>query len=131
MNVAVLGKGLSLNNYVELPDVDHYIIVNNFDQEILQNEKLKHDLSIKPITHVANRNKLSMDGMISNDIYGLLNIVQHVQPYVDEMKCTHGGCYCNCLVDGHFYVNDDFDIKYMIKNLKNKFKIKINKNKLH
>ena len=50
MNVAVLGKGLSLNNYVELPDVDHYIIVNNFDWEILQNEKLKHDLFIKSTT---------------------------------------------------------------------------------
>ena len=110
MNVAVLGKGPSLNNYMELSEVDHYVIVNNFDQEVLQNEKLRNDLSTKPTTHVANRNILSMQGMISNDMYGTLNIVQHVQPYVDIMKCPHGGCYCNYFVDGYFCANDDVKV---------------------
>ena len=45
MKLAVLGKGPSLNNYSNLPKVDHYVIVNNFDQEVLQNEKLREDLS--------------------------------------------------------------------------------------
>ena len=40
MKIAVLGKGPSLNYYSNLPEVDHYVIVNNFDQEVLQNEKI-------------------------------------------------------------------------------------------
>ena len=100
--VSVLGKGPSLNHYSNLPAVDHYIIVNNFDQEVLQNEKIKEDLSTTPVTHVANRSALSMQGMIDNDMYGQLNIVEHVQPYVDEMKCTHGNCYCGNFKDGNF-----------------------------
>ena len=95
MKIAVLGKGPSLNDYGILPKVDHYVIVNNFDQEVLQNEKLKDDLTTTPVTHVANRNTLSMQGMVDNDMYKELNIVEHVQPYVDEMKCHHGGCYCS------------------------------------
>ena len=79
--------------------------MNNFDQEVLQNEKLREDLSNTPVTHVANRNTLSMQGMVDNDMYGQLNIVEHVQPYVDEMKCSHGGCYCGNFQDGKF--NDD------------------------
>ena len=75
MKLAVLGKGPSLNNYSNLPKVDHYVIVNNFDQEVLQNEKLREDLSNTPVTHVANRNTLSMQGMVDNDMYGQLNIV--------------------------------------------------------
>ena len=102
MKIAVLGKGPSLNDYGILPKVDHYVIVNNFDQEVLQNEKLKDDLTTTPVTHVANRNTLSMQGMVDNDMYKELNIVEHVQPYVDEMKCPHGGCYCGNFKDGHF-----------------------------
>ena len=102
MKIAVLGKGPSLNYYSNLPEVDHYVIVNNFDQEVLQNEKIKEDLSNKPVTHVANRNTLSMQGMINNDMYDELNIIEHVQPYIDEMKCSHGGCYCGNFKDGHF-----------------------------
>ena len=102
MKIAVLGKGPSLNDYGILPKVDHYVIVNNFDQEVLQNEKLKDDLTTTPVTHVANRNTLSMQGMVDNDMYKELNIVEHVQPYVDEMKCPHGGCYCGNFKDGNF-----------------------------
>ena len=102
MKLAVLGKGPSLNNYSNLPKVDHYVIVNNFDQEVLQNEKLREDLSNTPVTHVANRNTLSMQGMVDNDMYGQLNIVEHVQPYIDEMRCGHGGCYCGNFQDGKF-----------------------------
>ena len=102
MKIAVLGKGPSLNYYSNLPEVDHYVIVNNFDQEVLQNQKIKEDLSNKPVTHVANRNTLSMQGMINNDMYDELNIIEHVQPYIDEMKCSHGGCYCGNFKDGHF-----------------------------
>ena len=102
MKLAVLGKGPSLNNYSNLPKVDHYVIVNNFDQEVLQNEKLREDLSNTPVTHVANRNTLSVQGMVDNDMYGQLNIVEHVQPYIDEMRCGHGGCYCGNFQDGKF-----------------------------
>tara|TARA_B100001996_G_scaffold380337_1_gene367599 strand:- start:368 stop:1075 length:708 start_codon:yes stop_codon:yes gene_type:complete len=102
MKIAVLGKGPSLKYYSNLPKVNRYVIVNNFDQEVLQNDKIKEDLSKTPVTHVANRNTLSMQGMIDNDMYSQLRIDEHIQPYIDEMKCTHGGCYCGNFKDGYF-----------------------------
>ena len=45
-SIAVLGKGPSLNNFVKLPDVDKYVIVNNFEDCIEQNINLKQKLTI-------------------------------------------------------------------------------------
>lgn len=126
MNIAILGKGVSLNNFVQIPSVDEYVIVNNFENEVKQNGYLKTNLISKPVTHVANRNTLSMQGMIDNKMYNILNIKQHIQPYIDQMKCGHGGCYCNRFHDGYFYssqntkvptkILDDVHKKYMFKS---------------
>jgi len=126
MKIAVLGKGISLNNFTELPNTDEYVIVNDFDQEVLQNTFLRSNLIEKPVTHVANRHRLSMDTMVSNHMYDTLNIIQHVQPYVEEMKCGHGSCYCGQFQDGNFHAThekfvptkllDDVHKKYMFKS---------------
>ena len=111
MNVAVLGKGLSLNNFMEIPLVDEYVIVNDIEASIEQNINLKHSLMLKPTTHVPNRNIQSVRGMISNGMYRDLNIKQIVQPYTEEMKCSHGGsCHCRYYSDGYFIPTDDIKI---------------------
>ena len=127
-SIAVLGKGPSLNNFVKLPDVDKYVIVNNFEDCIEQNINLKQKLTITPTVHVPNRNIISVRGMIQNNLYEDLNINTIVQPYIDEMKCVHGGgCHCNLYVNQSFNPSNNIQIptkqldqlhkNYMFKNL--------------
>ena len=111
LNIAVLGKGPSLNNFIELPDVDKYVIINNFEDCIEQNFNLKQKLTITPTVHIPNRNIISVQGMISNNLYKDLNINFVVQPYIDEMKCTHGGgCHCNLYTYEYFKPSNNIQI---------------------
>ena len=103
MDIAVLGKGLSLNNFIEIPSVDEYVIVNNFEHIILDNISLKQALTINPTTHIPNRHMMSVEGMLSNNFYQDLNIKQIVSPYIEEMKCQHGGaCHCRMYIGNYF-----------------------------
>ena len=116
MKIAVLGKGPSLNNFIELPNVDKYVIVNNFEDCIKQNINLKQKLTITPTTHVPNRNIMSVRGMILNNFYEDLNIDFIIQPYINEMKCAHGGgCHCNLYT--HQYFNPSNNIQIPTKQL--------------
>ena len=82
----------------------------------MQNSYLRSNLIETPVTHVANRHRLSMDTMLSNDMYDILNIVQHVQPYVKEMECRHGSCYCNQLHNNNFYATHDNPVPTKLLN---------------
>jgi hypothetical protein len=126
VKIAILGRGVSLNNFIDIPDVDLYVIVNEFENEIKQNIHLKNKLTHTPVIHVANRNILTVIGMIQNNFYDELNIIKHVQPYIAEMKCNHGSCYCNRFHNGFFYYDnnkkiptellDDIHKQYMFKS---------------
>tara|TARA_B100000287_G_scaffold416697_2_gene451688 strand:+ start:1640 stop:3208 length:1569 start_codon:yes stop_codon:yes gene_type:complete len=111
MNIAVLGRGISLNNFIELPEVDQYIICNEFSAEITQNPYLKNCLIQKPTRHVVNRHILTVKQMLMDNRYNDLNIIEMVQPYIEEMKCMHGGsCHCAFYKNGYFNPTPDIKI---------------------
>ena len=58
-SVALLCRGPSLRHIKDIPEVEEYIIVNGFSDE-LQLDFIKEVLQYKPITHVLSLRALKM-----------------------------------------------------------------------
>ena len=88
----------------------------NEENHIKENIHLKDKLRHTSVIHVPNRNVISVQGMISNNLYKDLNINLIVQPYINEMNCNHGGaCHCNLYTLEYFYPS--YDIQMPTKQL--------------
>tara|TARA_Y100001963_G_C6740582_1_gene428739 strand:- start:580 stop:1299 length:720 start_codon:yes stop_codon:yes gene_type:complete len=95
-SVAILCRGSSLENIDLLPDVEEYVIVNGFADE-LKIEKVKNKIKDKPISHVMSLSVMShphrwnnsaagsqFDAMIRDKFYQNFDVKRIVLPYIAE-----------------------------------------------
>ena len=68
-SVAILCRGSSLENIDLLPDVEEYVIVNGFADE-LKIEKVKNKIKDKPISHVMSLSVMSHPHRWNNSAAG-------------------------------------------------------------
>ena len=90
-SVALLCRGPSLRHIKDLPEVEEYVIVNGFSDE-LQLDFIKETLQDKPITHVLSLGALKMSyngvsvfqAMLNKNNYKDFNIKKLILPYIKE-----------------------------------------------
>ncbi|MAG25853.1 hypothetical protein CMI47_09770 [Candidatus Pacearchaeota archaeon] len=91
-SVALLCRGPSLRHIKDIPEVEEYVIVNGFSDE-LQLDFIKEVLQYKPITHVLSLGALKMSytygvsvfqAMLNKNNYKDFNIRKIVLPYIKE-----------------------------------------------
>lgn len=86
--VAVLGKGQSLECLNSLPDVDEYVIANNWGLELNQQFIIDRFSDNKPITNILNLAIWNTPGVGFDElvkVYKNFNIQKIVLPYVKEI----------------------------------------------
>ena len=104
--VAVLCRGESLKYLSSLPEIDEYIIVNNWAVELNQKFIIDRFLDNKPITHISNLATLKSAYHVTTHFdemrkhYKNFNIQKIVLPYVEE-----------CVSDADKNLLVDFDIE--------------------
>tara|TARA_B100000287_G_scaffold342571_1_gene329312 strand:+ start:4038 stop:5579 length:1542 start_codon:yes stop_codon:yes gene_type:complete len=86
--VAVLCRGKSLQYINLLPDVDEFVIVNRFGEE-LNNNSVREKIGDKPVTHILSAAPNETKTMIEGDWYKKINIKEIVMSYIKE--CVPGG----------------------------------------
>ena len=93
-SIAVLCRGESLKHIDLLPDVEEYLIINGFSDE-LEMDFIKEKLTDKKITHILSLGSLAhphpsgarhgcFGAMLQKDHFRKFNIERFVLPYVDE-----------------------------------------------
>ena len=90
--IAVLGRGKSLEFLSSLPDVDAYVITNNWGLELNQQFIIDRFSDNKPIIHVLSLSIFDAPGMNFSELlkhYKNFNIQKIILPYVGE--CVPGG----------------------------------------
>jgi len=90
--IAVLGRGKSLEVLTSLPEVDAYVITNNWGLELNQQFIIDRLSDNKPIIHVLSLSIFNAPGMGFNELlkhYKKFNIQKIILPYVRE--CVPGG----------------------------------------
>jgi hypothetical protein len=90
--VAVLGRGKSLEFLNSLPEVDAYVITNNWGLELNQQFIIDRFSDNKPIIHVLSLSIFNAPGMDFSELlkhYKKFNIQKIILPYVRE--CVPGG----------------------------------------
>tara|TARA_B100000073_G_C23709493_1_gene563683 strand:- start:1083 stop:1787 length:705 start_codon:yes stop_codon:yes gene_type:complete len=86
--VAVLCRGKSLKHINMLPDIDEYVIVNRFGEE-LEDERISQKIGDSPITHILSPATGELDLMLQYDSFNKFNINEIVFPYAKETVPPH------------------------------------------
>ena len=90
--IAILCRGKSLEFLSSLPDVDAYVITNNWGLELNQQFIIDRFSDNKPIIHILSLSIFNAPGTNFNELlkhYKNFNIQKLVFPYVEE--CVPGG----------------------------------------
>jgi hypothetical protein len=103
-SVIVICGGPSLRHLPDLPELEEYIIVNDFDKEF-EMESISKVLKGKSISQVMSRVYYEPLQMIKHGHYEEYKIKKIIQPYVSE--CVHGSCHC------HLYRGSGKDLKFV------------------